>query len=64
LPGKKKIAWTATYDIVKNGIRFPGAQSIKEIYATKNGKEHTKYEAEYIYDQYKFFTVETDVIFK
>jgi len=61
---KRKIAWTVTYDIVKNGVRFPGAQSIKETYITKNGKEHVKYEAEYIYDKYKFFTVETEVIFE
>lgn len=61
---KRKIAWTVAYDIVKNGIRFPGRQAIKEIYVTKNGKEHTKYEAEYIYDKYKFFTVETEVVYK
>jgi hypothetical protein len=61
---KRKIAWTVTYDIVKNGVRFPGAQSIKEIYITKNGKEHVKYEAEHVYDNYRYFTVETEVIFK
>jgi len=61
---KRKISWTVTYDVVKNGVRFPGAQSIKEIYITKAGKEHIKYEAEYVYDKYKFFTVETEVIFE
>jgi outer membrane lipoprotein-sorting protein len=61
---QRKISWTVTYDVVKNGIRFPGAQTITEIYVTPNGKEHTKYEAAYKYDQYRFFTVETQVIYK
>jgi hypothetical protein len=61
---KRKIAWTVTYDVVKNGVRFPGGQSIKEIYITRSGKEHVKYEAEYTYDKYKFFTVETEIIFE
>jgi len=61
---KRRIVWTVAYDVVKNGVRFPSAQSIKEIYVTKNGKEHTKYEGEYIYDQYRFFTVKTEVVLK
>jgi hypothetical protein len=61
---KRKIAWTVMYGIVKNGIRFPSAQSIREVFVTMNGKEHIKYEAEYVYDRYKFFTVETDVQIK
>ncbi len=61
---RRKVSWRVAYDVVKNGIRFPSAQSIKETYVTKNGKEHTKYEAEYIYDRYKFFTVETEVVYK
>jgi hypothetical protein len=61
---KRKISWTVSYDIVKNGVRFPSAQSITETYITKNGKEHVKYEAEYTYDKYKFFTVETEIIFE
>jgi hypothetical protein len=61
---KRRIAWTVRYDVVKNGIRFPGSQSIREVYITKNGKEHVKYEAEYVYDRYKFFTVETEIVFK
>jgi len=61
---KRKITWTVMYGIVKNGIRFPSAQSIREVFVTMNGKEHVKYEAEYVYDRYKFFTVETDVQIK
>ncbi len=61
---KRKIAWTVMYGIVKNGIRFPSAQSIREVFTTMSGKEHIKYEAEYVYNRYKFFTVETDVQIK
>lgn len=60
---KRRISWTVIYDIVKNGIRFPSAQAIKETFLTPLGKEHTKYEAAYLYNQYRFFTVETDVIY-
>jgi len=59
---KRKIVWTVRYDIVKNGIRFPGSQSIREFLTTPAGKDHLKYEAEYVYDGYKFFTVETEVV--
>jgi hypothetical protein len=61
---KRQVSWMVSYDVVKNGIRFPSAQSIKETYITGRGKKHIKYEAEYIYLNYKFFTVETEVIFK
>lgn len=61
---RRKVAWTVSYDVVKNGIRFPSSQSIKEVYMTKQGREHIKYEAEYQYENYKFFTVETEVVFK
>lgn len=61
---RRKVSWTVSYDVVKNGVRFPSAQSIREVYITKQGKEQIKYEAEYKYENYKFFTVETEVIFK
>lgn len=61
---RREVSWTVSYDVVKNGIRFPSAQSIKETYITKMGKKHIKYEAEYKYENYKFFTVETEVVFK
>ena len=59
---KRRIAWTVKYDVVKNGIRFPGAQIIKETFITPNGKERVKYEAAYLYDRYRYFTVETEVV--
>jgi hypothetical protein len=58
---KRRVAWTVTYDVIKNGIRFPGSQLIRETYITKSRTEHTKYEAGYIYNRYRFFTVETEV---
>lgn len=61
---RRKVSWIVSYDVVKNGIRFPGAQTIKETFITKQGKEHIKYEAQYKYENYKFFTVETEVKFK
>lgn len=61
---KRKVAWTVSYEVVKNGIRFPGSQAIKEMFITKTEKEHIKYEAAYIYDHYRFFTVETEVQFR
>ena len=61
---KRSMIWTVTYDVVHNGIRFPGAQTITEIYVDKRKAKHTKYEAEYKFINYKFFTVETEVIFK
>jgi hypothetical protein len=58
---KRKVSWTVAYSVVKNGIRFPGSQLIQEVFVTKTEKEHLKYEAEYTYDHYRFFTVETEV---
>jgi hypothetical protein len=58
---KRALSWTVRYDVVKNGIRFPGRQNIKEIYTGSRGREYTKYEAGYEYLKYKFFTVEIEV---
>lgn len=58
---KRKLTWAVSYSVVKNGIRFPGSQLIREVFITKMEKEHIKYEAGYIYDHYRFFTVETEV---
>ncbi len=50
------------YALEKNGIRFPSRYTVKEIY--RRGTGGAKYqisEVDVVYDQYKFFTVETDV---
>ena len=49
----------------KNGIRFPSRYTVKEIY--RRGTGGAKYqisEVDVVYDQYKFFTVETEAEFK
>jgi len=61
---KRKITWTVRYDVVKSGLRFPSLQTVKEYLATPAGKDHLKYEATYVYDRYRFFTVETEVVVK
>jgi len=52
------------YAFEHNGIRFPSRYSVKEIYARKNGARYQRSETEVIYDRYKFFTVETEVIYR
>jgi hypothetical protein len=50
------------YAFEKNGIRFPSRYTVKEVY--RRGTSGAKYqisEVDVVYDQYKFFTVETDV---
>jgi hypothetical protein len=55
------VTWGAIYGIEKNGIRFPSRQYIEEIFLSPSGKKHTKYEVDIVYDNYKFFIVETEV---
>lgn len=55
---------TSEYAFEKNGIRFPSRYTLREIY--RRGKSGTRYqrsETDVIYDEYKFFTVETEVEF-
>jgi hypothetical protein len=50
------------YAFEKNGIRFPSRYTVKEIY--RRGTTGAKYaisQIDVFYDQYKFFTVETEV---
>lgn len=50
------------YAFEKNGIRFPSRYTVKEIY--RRGTSGAKYqisEVDVVYDQYKFFMVETDI---
>jgi hypothetical protein len=61
---KRIVAWGAVYGEEKKGLRFPSRQYIEEKLVTIAGSEYTKYKVEIIYDNYKFFTVETDVIFR
>jgi hypothetical protein len=58
---KRSVTWGAIYGVEKNGIRFPSRQYIEETFTSLSGKKYTKYTVDIIYDNYKFFTVETDV---
>lgn len=72
---ERKINWLAVYKVEKNGVRFPSEQIIEEYFIpvikeeyplriTRKGEKQLKYEASYIYTNYKFFTVELDVYIK
>ena len=57
-----RIVLTSEYAFEKNGIRFPSRYNVKEIYI-RGGRRFQRSETDISYDQYKFFTVETQVIF-
>jgi hypothetical protein len=59
----KNLSWEVFFEVEKNGVRFPSRQLIKDIYLTEAGKEHPRYVTTFVYDNYKFFTVETEVKF-
>jgi hypothetical protein len=72
------ITLVSEYDLTRNGIRFPSRYSIKEEYILKNDNRievlipkgsgwvnrFTFSETTVIYDDYKFFMVETEVKIK
>lgn len=60
----KSLSWEVFYEVEKNGVRFPSRQLIKDIYLTEVGQQHPKFLTSFIYDNYKFFTVETEVIYE
>lgn len=58
---KRTVTWAVFYGMVKNGIRFPSRQIITEHLISHTGQKHIKYKVTIDYEDYKFFTVETDV---
>jgi hypothetical protein len=53
---------TSEYAVEKNGIRFPNRYIVKEVYRRgTSGRRFQVSEIDAVYDQYKFFTVETEV---
>lgn len=58
---KQKVIWTVEYGVEKNGVRFPSRQSVKEIFMNERGYKVLKRELSCDYEDYKFFTVETEV---
>lgn len=61
--GEPRITQIIEFGIEKNGIRFPSHYSIEEAYVKKKGKIIVHSETVIIYKGYKFFTVETEVIY-
>jgi hypothetical protein len=55
---------TSAYSLEHNGLRFPGRYEVKEIYRRKGGAVFQRSEIGVVFEDYKFFTVETDVIYK
>ena len=59
------LLFTSEYAFEKNGVRFPSRYTAKESYRrAKGGRRVQVSEVVVIYDEYKFFTVETAVDFK
>ncbi len=55
---------TSEYAFEKNGIRFPSRYTLSELYRRgKSGARYQRSETDVVYDQYKFFMVETKVQF-
>jgi len=64
LGAEPKIEFASEYDFEKNGLRFPSRYSIKETYRRRGRPTARHSETIVVYDEYKFFTVETGVTIK
>jgi hypothetical protein len=60
----KRVEWTVHFDVEKNGVRFPSQQLIREFYVNGAGEELLMEKITFRYEDYKFFIVETEVIYK
>lgn len=61
LRAKLVIKFFAEYTVEKNGIRFPSKYSVTEAYIFSKGRKFNRTMIDVTYDNYKFFTVETEV---
>jgi len=57
-----RVVLASEFGFEKNGIRFPSRFTIKESYQ-RGSRRFQRSEIDVLYDQYKFFTVETQVTF-
>lgn len=55
------VVWSVTFGIEKNGVRFPSQQKVQEFLLTKDGKRFIQNETTTIFDNYRFFIVETEI---
>ncbi len=56
------ITLISEFLVEKNGIRFPNYFFIEEAYIDKKGKRFIRSETEVTYKEFKFFTVEVEVV--
>ena len=61
LKAKLVIKFVAEYGLEKKGIRFPSKYSVNEAYVFPNGRKFNRTMVDVTYDDYKFFTVETEI---
>jgi len=60
----KQLIWSAYFEVEKNGIFFPSRQEIREEYVGPKGETVIADVWTITYENYKFFTVGTDVEIK
>jgi hypothetical protein len=62
---KLDVQLVTEYAFEKNGIRFPSLHSVRENYIDKRtGRRYRNAEVKVTYKDYRFFVVETEVIYK
>lgn len=55
------VVWKVTYGMEKNGVRFSSQQHIQEFLVTEDKKRYIRDEINTIFENYKFFVVETEI---
>ena len=60
LKAEPRLTLLAEYGYEKNGIRFPNKYSLDEVYIIRGRGRYQKSKTVVLYDDYKFFTVETE----
>jgi hypothetical protein len=63
LGAEPRLTSVTEYGLLKNGVRFPSKDTTEEGYELKNGKTSVRSLTTIVYKDYKFFTVETEVIY-
>ena len=60
LKAEPRLTLCAEYGYEKNGIRFPSKYSLDEVYIIRGRGRYHKSKTVVLYDNYKFFSVETE----
>jgi len=61
---RKSVVWMVVYDIEKNGVRFPSRQVVREYLLDDKDLKIPLEEITFLYEDYKFFTVGVDVVYR